>query len=208
MSNTENTDKHVDSPRIDKSTNNEVLPKVFRYVVLMETSGEECESWYYCIRYEGNENNLKHLQEQLESVDWYILEDLSTFDLDLDHFISENTAKELTKLELNHVSFHRKFDGVLDEINLNIREKDSNEKRMTKVFDILSYGQIEDYIDEEDIDEEDLTESHSSEEDSDSEHNYSKSDSDSKSDIQENATIPKSLRTSNQHRSVSDKKTK
>lgn len=207
MSNTENTDKHVDSSILSESVH-KVVPKVFRYVVLMETSGEECESWYYCIRYEGNENNLKHLQEQLELVDWYILEDLSTFDLDLDHFISENTAKELTKLELNHVSFHRKFDGVLDDINLNIRTKDTNEKKMTKVFDILSYGQIEDYIDEEDIDEEDLTESHSSEEDSDSEHNYSKSDSDSKSDIQENATIPKSLLTSNKHRSVSDKKTK
>ena len=24
----------------------------YKYVVLMETSGEECESWYYCIRYE------------------------------------------------------------------------------------------------------------------------------------------------------------
>ena len=29
-----------------------------KYVVLMETSGEECESLYYCILYNGNEKNL------------------------------------------------------------------------------------------------------------------------------------------------------
>ena len=141
-----------------------------KYAVLMETSGEECESWYYCIRYKGNEKNLKHLQDQLETVDWYILDDLSTFDLDLEHFISERTAKELTKLELNHHSFHRKFDGVLDKIDLKLREKDKNDKKMVKVFDILGYGQIEDYIDQEDLDEEDLTdnsESSSSEEEED-----------------------------------------
>jgi hypothetical protein len=140
-----------------------------KYVVLMETSGEECESWYYCIKYQGNEKNLAHLQKQLEKVDWYILDDLSTFDLDLDHFISFQTAKELTKLELNSHSFHRKFDGVLDRIDLNLKKKDKNERKMVKVFDILGYGQIEDYIDNEDIDEEDLTENSesSSSEDSD-----------------------------------------
>jgi hypothetical protein len=128
-----------------------------KYAVLQETSGEECESWLYCIKYTGNEKNLEHLQRQLEMVDWYILDDLSTFDLDLDHLISEQTAKELTKLELNHYQFHRKFDGELSKIELGLKEKDKNEKKMTKVFDILGYGQIEDFIDKEDIDEEDLT---------------------------------------------------
>ena len=140
----------------NSSTNN------YKYAVLMETNGEECESWYYCIRYQGNEENLNHLQKQLEMVDWYIIDDLSTFDLDLEHLISETTAKELTKLELNHVSFHRKFDGVLDRIDLNIKEKDNNERKMVKVFDILSYGQIEDFVDKEDLDEEDLTDISSS----------------------------------------------
>jgi hypothetical protein len=158
----ESIDKKID----DTKENTIQEPK--NYVVLMETSGEECESWYYCIRYEGNEINLKHLQDQLESVDWYILDDLSTFDLDLEHFISEKTAKELTKLELNHHSFHRKFDGVLDKVEINLRTKDRNEKKMVKVFDILGYGQIEDYIDLEDLDDEDLTDSEqSSEEESD-----------------------------------------
>jgi len=139
-----------------------------KYAVLMETSGEECESWYYCIRYNGNEKNLQHLQDQLETVDWYIIDDLSTFDLDLEHFISERAAKELTKLELNHHSFHRKFDGILDKIELNLRKKDKNDKKMVKVFDILGYGQIEDYIDKEDLDEEDLTDTQESSSDEDS----------------------------------------
>jgi hypothetical protein len=171
----QDTTVHEDN-NITKST-----PTEYKYVVLMETSGEECESWYYCIKYEGNEKNLQYLQKQLETVDWYILDDLSTFDLDLEHFISEKTAKELTKLELNHHSFHRKFDGVLDKVELNFRQKDKNEKKMVKVFDVLGYGQIEDYIDKEDIDEEDLTDTpqssseSSSDEDSDEDSNESSS---------------------------------
>lgn len=161
-----------------------------KYVVLMETSGEECESWYYCIKYKGNEENLQYLQKQLETVDWYILDDLSTFDLDLEHFISEKTAKELTKLELNHHSFHRKFDGVLDKIELNLRQKDKNEKKMVKVFDILGYGQIEDYIDDEDLDEEDLTDTPQSSSESSSEDSEEETSSSKKG-------IPKILQKSN-----------
>ena len=166
---------------------NENTNKEYKYVVLMETSGEECESWYYCIRYEGNEKNLKHLHEQLESVKWYILDDLSTFDLDMEHFISEKTAKELTKLELNHHSFHRKFNGILDKVDLNLRKKDKTEKKMVKVFDILGYGQIEDYIDDEDLDEEDLT---------DAKQSSSEDESDDKS-TDESQEIPASLQKSN-----------
>lgn len=140
-----------------------------KYVALMETSGQECESWYYFIKYEPNKENLEYLQKQLESVNWYILDDLSTFDLDLEHFVSEKTAKEMTKLELNHYSFHRKFDGLLEKIELGLRKKDRNEKKMVKVFDILGYGQIEDFIDKEDIDEEDLTSSNETSSESESE---------------------------------------
>jgi hypothetical protein len=171
-----------------------------KYALLMETSGEECESWYYCIKYNGNEENLKHLQEQLESVDWYILDDLSTFDLELNYLIGEKTAKELTKLELNHHSFHRKFDGVLDKVELNLRKKDKNEKKMVKVFDLLGYGQIEDYIDGEDLDEEDLTdtqESSSNDEDDEGDEGDEGDDSSEKSDEEESKKekqdIPKSL---------------
>ena len=161
----------------------------------METNGEECESWYYCLRYQGNEDNLKHLQKQLETVEWFILDDLSTFDLDLDHLISEKTAKELTKLELNHISFHRKFDGKLDKIDLGLRDKYNNEKKMTKVFDILSYGQIEDFIDREDIDEEDLTDTPLSDSETES-HNESSgkcSESDNETITPKKKQIPKLL---------------
>lgn len=129
------------------------------YVILMETNGEEYESWYYFIKVEGNEENLYHLQSQLEKIDWYILDDLSTFDLDLDNPVSAQTAKQMTKIDLNHYSFHRKFDGKLEKIDFDFKKKDGNETKICKVFDLLGFGQIEDFIDDEDIDEEDLTSS-------------------------------------------------
>jgi len=156
------------------------------YAALMETNGTEYESWYYFIRREGNEEALKHLQDQLEKINWYILDDLSTFDLDLDHYVSAATAKEMTKLELNSYAFHRKFDGKLQKINFNFKKKDSrdneksNERMMCKVFDLLGYGQIEDYISDEDLDEEDLTDNESSDSKS-NEESDEESDSDSKS---------------------------
>jgi hypothetical protein len=142
-----------------------------KYVALMETNGKECESWYYFIKYEGNEENLKILNDQLNQVEWYVLDDLSVFDLDLEHFVSASTAKEMTKLELNSYAFHRKFDGILQPIKLGFKNKDKNEKKIRKAFDHLSYGQVEDYINDEDLDSEDLTDNESeseSESDSDS----------------------------------------
>jgi hypothetical protein len=155
------------------------------YVALMETNGKEFESWYYFIRREGNEDALKHLQDQLEKVDWFILDDLSTFDLDLDHSVSATTAKQMTKLEMNSYAFHRKFDGKLKTINFNFKKKDNrdnearNERMICKVFDILGYGQIEDYISDEDLDEEDLTDNDSSDSD-DTEDDSTDSDKDNK----------------------------
>lgn len=147
------------------------------YAVLMETSGEEMESWYYFIRVEGNVENLNFLQEQLETVDWYILDDLSTFDLDLDHFVSAQTAKEMTKIELNHCSFHRKFDGKLKKIDLGLVKKDKNKRKIKKVFDILGYGSIEELIDDEDIDPEDLLSGSESEDEDTDDESLSSSDS-------------------------------
>lgn len=175
-----------------------------KYAALMETNGQECESWLYFIKYKGNEENLKHLNNQLEDIDWYILDDLSTFDLDLEHLVSSKTAKEMTKLELNSYAFHRKFDGKLQKINIKIKKKDNNEKKMVRVFDILGYGQIEDFVDKEDIDEEDLTSSNetSSEDDTESDRADDISDSDDSSDDEKVKThskkgIPSSLLNSN-----------
>ena len=153
------------------------------YAVLMETNGKESESWYYFIRCENNMEELRHLQDQLEKIDWYLLDDLPIFDIDMEHFVSAKTAKEMTKLELNSYAFHRKFDGKLQMIDFGFKKRElkynNTEKLMAKVYDHLGYGQIEDYIDDEDIDQEDLASTSSETESSEEEASCSdSSDSD------------------------------
>jgi hypothetical protein len=128
----------------------------YHYAILQETSGEECESWLYFIRYEGNEEALRHLKSQLESIEWYIIDDISTFDIDLDHLVSETTAKEMIRIELNSVTFHRKFNGKLQMIDFKLKQSAKNEKKMSKVFDMLGYGHIDEYISDEEIDPENI----------------------------------------------------
>jgi hypothetical protein len=135
----------------------------------METNAEECESWYYFVKYNGNEKKLHHLGEQIDQIEMYLIDDLSTFDIELEHLVSEQTAKQMTKLEINSVSFHRKFDGVLKTVNLGLKRKDSNEKRIERINDILGMGSIDEFIDEEDIDKEDRISDASESEHSDDE---------------------------------------
>jgi hypothetical protein len=136
------------------------------YVILMETSGSEKESWYNFIKVQGNEENLQHLCNQLDCVEWYILEHLSVFFMDLEKTVSAQTAKEMTKVSLNEFP-HRKFDGTLQKIDLNFSKKDGNDTKICKTFDALAHGKIGDFIDDEDIDEEDLeTEDESTENES------------------------------------------
>ena len=127
-----------------------------KYVVLCETNEHESESWYYFIKYNGNEKSLKYLYDQLEKIEMYLIEDMSTFDLDMDHLFSEQTAKEMIKLEVNSVSFHRMFSGKLNLINLELKKRDENEDMLMKCYEILGMGQIEDYIEGEFIHPEDL----------------------------------------------------
>ena len=127
-----------------------------KYAILMETSDEFQESWYSFIRYDDNEENLQHLQKQLHEIKWYIIEGMSTFDLVLDRLVSAQTAKEMSKVDLNSQSFHRKFDGVLKKIDFKFKKKNGNTTKMGKVCDLIGNGGIEDFIDDEDIDEEDL----------------------------------------------------
>ena len=190
MSKTEET---KDSSTQNNETDQPSHIMVGKYATLMETNGKECESWYYFIRVEGNEDALKHLQDQLTKVEWYIVEDLSTFDLDLDHYVDAKTAKEMTKVELNSCSFHRKFDGKLEMIDFNFKKKDlrDNERMICKVFDLLGYGQIEDYISDEDLDDEDLVSDNSSDDESsddDSSDDESSSDDSSSDDDSSSAS--------------------
>ena len=120
----------------------------------METNGREFESWYYFIKFNGNESELNQLQKQLQQVEWYMLEELSTFDLDLDSLVSEQTAKEMIRVDLNHTSRHRKFDGKLLPIDFRFHRRESNDSKICKVFDTLGYGQIGDMIDQEEMLEE------------------------------------------------------
>ena len=152
------------------TSNNSVENK---YVVLCETNEHESESWYYFIKHNGNEKALQYLFDQLEKVEMYLIEDMSTFDLDMDHLFSEQTAKEMIKLEVNSVSFHRMFSGKLEFINLELKKRDDNEDMLTKCYEILGMGQIEDYIDGEFIHPEDLVEN-----DEESKENDEESDED------------------------------
>lgn len=171
------------------------------YVVLMETNGQEYESWYNFIRVEGNEKALARLAEQIAQVEWTIIEDLSTFDIDMEHKVSAVTAKQMCKLELNAQMFHRKFDGKLKTIEFGFdklkKRKDKqrmNVDRICRVFDILGYGQIEDYISDQDLDPEDL-ETSSEEESSSSEEEESSSEEVEKKPVKNvnKKDLPKSL---------------
>ena len=181
MSDVENIDEITLEERKNEDTGSPEPSHMMtgQYVVLMETNEKECESWMYFIRLAENREALLGLRDQLEKLDWYIEDDLSTFDIDVEHTVTAKTAKQMTKLELNSHSFHRKFDGKLREINLGFRKKDSNRRKMEKTFDLLGYGQIEDYISDEDLDPEDLTEGSSSDSSSDSRSSDSGASSDS-----------------------------
>jgi hypothetical protein len=148
-----------------------------KYAILMETSPDEYESWYYFIRIEGNERNLKLLQEQIENIEWYAMDDCHIFDVELEHPVSAITAKEMTKIDVNHCYWHRKFDGILKPVVFNFKKKDNTEKKMIRVTDLIGNGLIENFIDDEDIDEEDLAT-----DDSLCEHSDNEEDDDSEDD--------------------------
>ncbi len=121
----------------------------------MESSSYDFESWYYFLKVEGNEENLKFLKDQLDSVEECAMfdEDVTIFDMDLNHLVSETTAREMCLLDLNSVSYHRKFDGVLKRIDFGFKKKDKDEKRMIRIYKNIGDGKIDEFIDKEEIDE-------------------------------------------------------
>lgn len=125
------------------------------YAVLMESSCYDFESWYYFIKVEGNEENLKFISDQIDKIEECAMfdEDVTIFDIDLDHLVSEQTAKEMCLLDLNSVSYHRKFDGVLKRVDFGFKKKDDDEKKMIRIYKMIGDGQIDKFIDQEDIDE-------------------------------------------------------
>ena len=122
------------------------------YAVLMETSGEDHESWYYFIKFSGNEKALTNIKNQLDSInDSTILEEINLFDIDIENLVSEETAKQMCMLELNSVTYHRKFNGTLKDIDFGFKDKHTDTQKLFKVFDLLGNGDIDEYISDEDI---------------------------------------------------------
>ena len=150
----------------------------YRYAILMETNGGEYESWYNFIRYEGNEEALEHLEEQFKKLDFYVLDDLSTFDLELKRLVSEATAREMCKVDVNAYMFHRKFDGKLEKIDFKFSKRDDNDTKIEKVNERIGMGDIDQYITQEDPCDTDFSLYSGSGSDSESEH----SDYDSRSE--------------------------
>lgn len=180
---------HTESATVKKDYRNSEI----KYAILQETNGGENETWINFIRYQGNEEALEYLNTQLNTVEFYILDDLSTFDLETEVLVSELTAKEMTKVDLNHYSFHRKFDGVLKKIDLGLKDGQSNNRKLKNIFKVLGYGKIEEFIDQEDIDPEDLLEEGSeSETETESETDTeTESESESETESEENTTDSK-----------------
>ena len=138
-----------------------------KYAVLCETNGEEMEQWYSFIKYNGNEKALEYLNAQLNQVEMYIIDDLSTFELDLENLISEQTAKEMIMIDINSYTDHRKFDGKLEFIDFRLKKKDDNEDMLEKIHNKLSFGDLEKYIDKEDLNGKEINNEENSDDDED-----------------------------------------
>lgn len=151
----------------------------YRYAILMETSGKENESWYNFIRFEGNEDNLIYLEKQLSRVEPVILEELSMFTLEVNHLVSEQTAREMCTVDLNAGMFHRKFDGTLKKIRFDFSKRDDNEDRIEKIYDMIGRGDIDNFVDGE---EEFSGDNASDEEKSEEKHENSEDKNDSEDD--------------------------
>ena len=123
-----------------------------KFAILMETSGDDCESWYYFIKYNGNEEMLKKIKDQLDMIEnCSMMDGINIFDIDIENLVSEQTARELCMVELNSVTYHRKFNGKLKEIDFKLKDRYDDIKKMQKIYDVIGNGDIDEFIDEEEI---------------------------------------------------------
>lgn len=129
----------------------------YTYALLQETCADDGESHYVFIRYQGNEDNLKHLAKQLNLIKDWDIDEGSVFDLELDYLVSEQTAKEMTKVDINSY-FHRKYNGKLRKVSLGFRDHESDRKKIRKLHEILGNGGITEYLSDEDLDPDELEE--------------------------------------------------
>jgi hypothetical protein len=118
-----------------------------KYAILMETSHSDCESWYYFIQYRNNEEALKSISRQLELIQdlGQVGADVNFFDIDIDNLVSETCVDEMILLELNSVSYHRKFHGILEMIDFKFRDTDNDSDMVHKVFDTIGDNLLESF---------------------------------------------------------------
>ena len=123
------------------------MTETSQYVLLRETNPHLFETFTYFIKEKGNERELESLATQLQEInDWDKYENLHPFTLDLSKKVSEQTAREMTQT----LEPFRKFDGKLLPINFGFKSKDKDKDKIRKVFDTISWGQLDQYIDLED----------------------------------------------------------
>jgi hypothetical protein len=122
----------------------------YHYAILTETNGGEYETWYSFIRWEGNEEAIRDLDEQFKKIRFYIIDELSTFEIEYKRLVSSQTAREMCKMDINSYMFHRKFDGKLQKIDFGFSKRDSNDDRIEKVNDKIAMGDIDQFISGED----------------------------------------------------------
>ena len=163
-----------------------------KYAVFIETSEEKREMWYYFIKYDGNEANLNHLYKQLESIHWVLLPGLCSFQLHLDHLVSEETAFQMCKVKNQFLS-HKKLDGKLKKIYFDFDEHDGNVTKMGKVYDVLKFGRISDYFVKYSLSDLNLCLSSSSGEEENDEEEDTETDSISNSENEETEEISPEL---------------
>lgn len=121
-----------------------------KYAVLTEVHGGLDHTFYYFLRYNGNEKQLQFLQEQLEKVEeMCIYDDDSMYFLDLENLVSETTAKEMCLIDTGDY-YHRKFDGEMKMIDFRFSKRDDDEDKLNKINDLLYEGLISEFISKED----------------------------------------------------------
>lgn len=110
-----------------------------RFVVLSETSSKEHETWTWFLQYDGNEEELQKLSNYLNRIDQYFIGDTSTYQLDLNHTVSENTANEMCFIKTgNYYGCPQMITGKMRPFTLVLG--DNNNENLLKLDEVLYSG--------------------------------------------------------------------
>ena len=118
-----------------------------RYVVLQEQESDSDGDMYYFIKYDGNEESLKSLADQIGKIEKWTWE-YPIYTIDMDHMVSEFTANEMCQLEINSY-LHGKYNKFLP-VDFHFKAKDSDEKMQKRVFKVFGNNGIFEYLQDED----------------------------------------------------------